>query len=130
MKKAMSTAPSGNPISSIRADEAPASRGRGNASLPRSRRATKTESGNRPANGSRVGSDSHNQSESNGHLDGEQILSGLLALKKGNFATKLPLGWTGISGKVADAFNEVAELMAHSSDELSRISRVVGKEGG
>src|SRR5947199_9508623 len=66
----------------------------------------------------------------NGHsdstLDAEQVLSGLIALKKGDFKARLPLAWTGISGKVADTFNEVAEMLSHSTDELSRISRVVG----
>src|SRR5205823_2119254 len=49
--------------------------------------------------------------------------------KKGDFSVRLPLTCTGGSGKVADAFNEVAELMSHQTDDLSRISRVVGKEG-
>src|SRR5262249_35497664 len=62
-------------------------------------------------------------------MDAEAVLSALVAFKKGNFSVRLPLTWTGVSGKVADAFNEVAELMAHQTEELSRISRVVGKEG-
>src|SRR5438445_1561807 len=69
---------------------------------------------------------------SNGHaseLDAEQILAALMAFKKGDFSTRLPVGWTGVAGKVADTFNEVAELMSHQTEELSRISRVVGKEG-
>src|SRR5438445_5146107 len=69
----------------------------------------------------------------NGHEndapDAEQILIGLIALKKGDFQARLPLGWTGMSGKIADNFNEVAEMMSRSTDELSRISRVVGNEG-
>src|SRR5882672_7139680 len=64
-----------------------------------------------------------------GYPDPEQVLAGLMALKKGDFRIRLPLGWTGIGGKVADTFNEVAEMMSHSTDELSRISRVVGTEG-
>jgi HAMP domain-containing protein/signal transduction histidine kinase/CheY-like chemotaxis protein len=67
--------------------------------------------------------------EVNGHLDAEQILSALMAIKQGDFDARLPVGWTGIAGKVADTFNAVAEMMSHSTDELSRISRVVGKEG-
>src|SRR4051812_46442585 len=67
--------------------------------------------------------------ESEREMDVEQVLAGLLALKKGNFNIRLPVAWTGIAGKVADTFNEVAELMSHSTDDLSRISRVVGKDG-
>src|SRR6266704_3146169 len=59
----------------------------------------------------------------------EQLLSALLAVKKGDFNVRLPVQWTGIGGKVADTFNDVAEMMARSTDELSRVSRVVGKEG-
>src|SRR6478672_10757729 len=68
----------------------------------------------------------------NGHRDqagyAEQLLAALLAVKKGDFNVRLPVGWVGIGGKVADTFNDVAELMARSTDELSRVSRVVGKE--
>src|SRR5207302_4527939 len=53
----------------------------------------------------------------------------LISLKKGDFDTRLPVGWTGIAGKIADTFNDFAELMSLSTAELSRISRVVGKEG-
>jgi len=62
-------------------------------------------------------------------IDANSVLSALIALKKGDFAARLPVGWTGIGGKVADTFNDVAELMAASTMELSRISRLVGQEG-
>jgi HAMP domain-containing protein/signal transduction histidine kinase/DNA-binding response OmpR family regulator len=62
-------------------------------------------------------------------LDVERLLQGLVAIKTGDFSYRLPLSWGGIAGKVADAFNEVADLMSHSTNELSRISRVVGNEG-
>jgi HAMP domain-containing protein/signal transduction histidine kinase/CheY-like chemotaxis protein len=62
-------------------------------------------------------------------FDADRILSALLALNKGDFNVRLPVGWTGISGKVADTFNDLAEMMALSTAELSRISRVVGQEG-
>src|SRR5437763_10597589 len=56
-------------------------------------------------------------------LSAEEILSALVAFKKGDFSVRLPLTCTGVSGKVADAFNEVAELMSHQTEDLSRISR-------
>ena len=62
-------------------------------------------------------------------LDPEQVLSALMALKRGAFEVRLPVAWTGIAGKVADTFNDVAEMMSQSTDELSRISRVVGHQG-
>src|ERR1044071_401721 len=64
-----------------------------------------------------------------GDLNAEQVLGALMELKRGHFGVRLPVAWTGISGKVADAFNEVADMMSRTTVELSRISRVVGKEG-
>src|SRR5690349_3141305 len=66
---------------------------------------------------------------SEGPLNAEEVLEALMALKKGDFRVRLPVAWTGIAGKVADAFNDVAERMEQSTTDLSRISRVVGDEG-
>src|SRR5262249_35998293 len=57
------------------------------------------------------------------------LLSALTALKKGKPGVRLPVEWTGVAGKVADAFNEVMELNERMARELARLSRVVGKEG-
>ena len=65
------------------------------------------------------------------HADDRSIklLESLLAVKKGNAATRLPLDWPGVWGKVADTFNDVVELNSRKQQELARLSRVVGKEG-
>jgi signal transduction histidine kinase/HAMP domain-containing protein/CheY-like chemotaxis protein len=66
------------------------------------------------------------------HANGTELgflLNALIALKKGKFGVRLPAEWTGVQGKVADAFNEVVELIENMSRELARISRVVGKDG-
>jgi HAMP domain-containing protein/signal transduction histidine kinase/DNA-binding response OmpR family regulator len=57
------------------------------------------------------------------------FLSALTDLKKGNTSAQLPQDWTGVFGKVADAFNDVVAENLRMSHELSRLSRVVGKEG-
>ncbi|MFO0843232.1 MAG: response regulator [Gemmataceae bacterium] len=57
------------------------------------------------------------------------LLNALIALKKGKAGVRLPAEWTGVAGKVADAFNEVVELNERMAGELERLSRVVGKEG-
>jgi HAMP domain-containing protein len=57
------------------------------------------------------------------------LLSALTSLKKGRQGVRLPQEWTGIAGKVADAFNEVVEQNERMASELSRLSRMVGKEG-
>src|ERR1051326_7769944 len=48
--------------------------------------------------------------ESSRQLNAEQVLAALMALRQGDFLARLPVGWTGIAGKVAATFNEVAEL--------------------
>src|SRR5881396_2755990 len=58
-----------------------------------------------------------------------QLLSALLAYKAGNFSVRLPSDWTGVAGKLADAFNEIADSNQRLSRETARVSRVVGKEG-
>ncbi|MCM2252291.1 MAG: HAMP domain-containing protein, partial [Ramlibacter sp.] len=57
------------------------------------------------------------------------FLGALTDLKKGNFIAQLPQDWTGVFGKVADAFNDVVAENLRMSHELARLSRVVGKEG-
>nr|WP_321576202.1 HAMP domain-containing protein [Ramlibacter aquaticus] len=57
------------------------------------------------------------------------FLGALTDLKKGSAAAQLPRDWTGVFGKVADAFNDVVAENLHMAQELARLSRVVGKEG-
>src|SRR5437868_2612245 len=57
------------------------------------------------------------------------MLAALTDLKKGNPRAQLPQDWTGVFGKVADAFNDVVSENLRMSQELARLSRVVGKEG-
>ncbi|MGV3486137.1 MAG: HAMP domain-containing protein, partial [Planctomycetaceae bacterium] len=62
-------------------------------------------------------------------VDAKQLLAALSALKRGDFSVRLPQEWVGIAGKVADAFNDVAEHNERMVDELQRVSNLVGKEG-
>jgi len=57
------------------------------------------------------------------------LLAALTALRKGDATVRLPMHWTGLPGKVADAFNDVVELNATMAEEISRLRQVVGKEG-
>lgn len=65
----------------------------------------------------------------NGRLDTQALLQVLTSVKKGDFSARLPAGWTGIDGKIADTLNEIIDPMADSTTEMERVSRVVGKEG-
>src|ERR1043165_8518229 len=57
------------------------------------------------------------------------LLSALCALRDGDASVRLPAEWTGVPGKVADVFNEIAELNQRMMQELVRLSTTVGKEG-
>jgi HAMP domain-containing protein/signal transduction histidine kinase/ActR/RegA family two-component response regulator len=74
----------------------------------------------RPGNGSR--SDNHDCNDG-------QLLTALMAFKRGDFSARLPDDWTGMAGKIADTFNEVIAKNQRMTKELDRIGRVVGKEG-
>ncbi|HYQ88629.1 MAG TPA: HAMP domain-containing protein, partial [Candidatus Binatia bacterium] len=62
-------------------------------------------------------------------LDATQLLLALKAVRKGDFSVRLPETWTGLSGKVADTFNEVVEMNEQLAAELARVSVVVGQNG-
>src|SRR5579859_7757849 len=62
-------------------------------------------------------------------MDTTALLEALTALRKGDCTVRLPLEWTGLGGKVADAFNAVVEMNERMAQELERLGRVVGKEG-
>src|SRR5215468_4492116 len=71
-----------------------------------------------------------NRAPSNGiDFDTRRLLSALMAFKRGDFSARLPEDWTGLPGKIADAFNAVIETNQRMTHELERIVRVVGKEG-
>src|SRR5450755_3087304 len=61
--------------------------------------------------------------------DQAALLSVLLQVKNGNFGARMPLDWTGVPGKIADALNEVIAAIETLEVALSKVSRVVGKEG-
>src|SRR5262252_7499448 len=62
-------------------------------------------------------------------FDTGQLLSALMAFKRGDFSARLPEDWTGVPGKIADTFNAVIDTNERMTQELERIVRVVGKEG-
>jgi HAMP domain-containing protein/signal transduction histidine kinase/ActR/RegA family two-component response regulator len=74
----------------------------------------------RPGNGSRLNGDG---------IDSRQLLTALVAFKRGDFSARLPDDWTGVAGKIADTFNEVIGTNQRLTQELERIVHVVGKEG-
>ena len=57
------------------------------------------------------------------------ILERMQAMRDGDFSVRLPGSWTGLSGKMADTFNEIAMANQRIAKELRRVGQVVGKRG-
>jgi len=57
------------------------------------------------------------------------ILSSLRTMRDGDFSVRLPGFWTGLPGKIADAFNDIAAANQQMAQDLKRLGQVVGKEG-
>ena len=64
-------------------------------------------------------------------VEAGKILVALQAIRKGDFSVRLPMAKTskGISAEIAKAVNDIANLSEATTDELARISIVVGREG-
>ncbi|MEN3359525.1 MAG: hypothetical protein V7637_3507, partial [Mycobacteriales bacterium] len=58
-----------------------------------------------------------------------RLLDALTAVRDGDFRVGLDAGADGLLGEIAAVFNDVVERNRHLSNELSRVSRVVGREG-
>ena len=65
----------------------------------------------------------------NGEFASQLILQAMLAFRSGDFSVRLPAGWSGINGKIADAFNDVLTMNEHRARETARVSYVVGRQG-
>ena len=60
--------------------------------------------------------------------EGEALVAALEALQRGDFNTRLRPR-DGAGREVQDAFNALAERLEHTSLELARVTRVVGRDG-
>jgi hypothetical protein len=66
---------------------------------------------------------------SNGHHDGRRLLEALKTLKRGDFSVRLSVEESVVEAAIAEAFNDVADLLEYGTKEAARIANVVGKEG-
>jgi signal transduction histidine kinase/HAMP domain-containing protein/ActR/RegA family two-component response regulator len=62
-------------------------------------------------------------------LDQTVLLRVLAQVRNGDFSARMPAEWTGVAGKVADGLNDVIAANQTLGAELSKVSRLVGKEG-
>ena len=76
----------------------------------------------------------HRNGQSNGTAEPEsayaqEMLRAMLALRDGDLSQRLPVGWSGVFGKIAEAFNDVAALNDRRVRENERVCQAVGKQG-
>src|SRR5262249_15135300 len=75
--------------------------------------------------------------EPNGHGDGRldrsidqhALLQAMQAMRLGDFSVRLPGDQTGLSGKIADTFNEIVAANERMANQLARVGQVVGRDG-
>ena len=69
----------------------------------------------------------------NGHLAGifdeHALLHALQAMRLGDFSVRLPGDQTGLSGKIADTFNDIVTANERMARQLEEVGHVVGCEG-
>ena len=57
------------------------------------------------------------------------LLTEMLDLNEGDFSARLPRDLTGVNGKIADAFNDLAMACGRRSAEIARVTQSVGRSG-
>ncbi|MFJ4471535.1 HAMP domain-containing protein [Streptomyces sp. NPDC089424] len=58
-----------------------------------------------------------------------RLKAALVSMRDGNFRKRLTVSGDGVMAEIAAIFNEVADRNLHLTGELSRVRRVVGREG-
>src|SRR5829696_7961565 len=62
-------------------------------------------------------------------LFSRELLAAMLSYRNGEFSVRMPTDLTGVNGKIADTFNDIAMMSERRSRETSRVTHAVGKEG-
>jgi HAMP domain-containing protein/CheY-like chemotaxis protein/predicted transcriptional regulator len=64
-----------------------------------------------------------------GGLDMRILLQAMQAMRNGDFSVRLPNDLDGLSGKVADAFNEIVSANERMAQQLEFVGQAVGRQG-
>ncbi|MFI5680739.1 HAMP domain-containing protein [Streptomyces cellulosae] len=59
----------------------------------------------------------------------DRLMVALVSMRDGNFRKRLTVSGDGVMSEIAAVFNEVADRNLHLTGELSRVRRMVGREG-
>jgi signal transduction histidine kinase/CheY-like chemotaxis protein/HAMP domain-containing protein len=62
-------------------------------------------------------------------LDQPVLLSTLTRVRSGESSARMPVEWTGVPGKIADALNDILAANETLGAEVARVTQAVGKEG-
>jgi hypothetical protein len=62
-------------------------------------------------------------------FDLQHLLDAMETVRVGDFSVRLPRDYTGLPGKVADAFNEIVAANQQMAEQLARVGLVVGRQG-
>ncbi|MGE5805268.1 MAG: HAMP domain-containing protein [Ignavibacteria bacterium] len=65
----------------------------------------------------------------NGDFDKEELLKTLLALKNGNFSFRLQDNRIGVTGKIYNIINEIANLNSKTIADFKKAEDAIGKKG-
>jgi len=57
------------------------------------------------------------------------LLAALRAFRRGELSTRLPDDLTGVDGQIAEAFNDIAQMVESLRDEVVDLRHAVGNEG-
>jgi hypothetical protein len=60
-------------------------------------------------------------------IDSKSLLEGLIAFKRGDYSYRMPNDLTGISGKIADTFNDIIESQQNLLLNIMNVSQTVGR---
>jgi HAMP domain-containing protein/signal transduction histidine kinase/CheY-like chemotaxis protein len=67
--------------------------------------------------------------EIEGFIDGRQLLKTLVDVRNGNFSSRLPSDYIGLSGKIYDTINDIITLNELLVSELTEARKIIGKQG-
>ncbi|NJO32253.1 MAG: HAMP domain-containing protein, partial [Rhodospirillales bacterium] len=58
-----------------------------------------------------------------------ELLRSLQGVRRGDFSVRLPVGWPGLMGEIADCFNDIVSINQRMAEQIDRVGQVVGHEG-
>lgn len=61
--------------------------------------------------------------------DARALFEALLAMKRGDFSVRMRLDLDGITGKIADTFNDLVAANQKMAQQLAHVGQVVGRDG-